>query len=647
MTALPRVADGDLDGLSGMVRTVLDCDAVIIAIWGRGGTATVGVSGTDRAAARTVADRFHPDRAAARDELTDTPAPVTDGDRPSVRSLLAGIGFGSVFRSALTWQGDVVGLLFALSHDDRRPDPALVTALVRSCESALEFDRDHTSPGGVSEIDALALHTESFRELIPAIQQVVSAAVGPVSIGLSVLDEETGLLATADGSFGLSTEVTDRFAIDPGDLHSNAARVFEVQRPFASNHVIGDPAVLQDYPIAFGIESMIAVPLVVSGRSTGVLMVANKSAGFDANDVATATGLAPQVAVAVELARLNEAKRLRFVIEHTVGLIRTRTADPVVDPGCFAEALARLRVVVRADRVRLATPDRVVVSVDSPTASIPALQAPQFTMDKTCGVWEGSPLRLRLSRTHGYDFSPGQHRVVQRVADLVAEGLARTRSLRQEVELAQHRERRRIADDLHDDVAQLLFAAHLALEDIPDDDPIAVRSARRAADLVGQAEAALRDAILVLNPPPRTLSAALTEVVDTVRAQWDLPVDLSVDTSIDGFVSSEATAELARAAREALVNVAKHAGPCRATVTTRIAGDEGGVVTLEVRDNGCGGAAAPPEETGPHHGLWSMRQRVRERGGVVSITSGDTEGTTVSVRLPLTVSGPIGLTTEE
>ena len=67
-------------------------------------------------------------------------------------------------------------------------------------------------------------------------------------------------------------------------------------------------------------------------------------------------------------------------------------------------------------------------------------------------------MTLRVTREFGRTFSRGERRLVHEAARLLAEGLARTTAVRQETELAQHRERQRIADDLHDDVSQLLFS---------------------------------------------------------------------------------------------------------------------------------------------------------------------------------------------
>ena len=100
---------------------------------------------------------------------------------------------------------------------------------------------------------------------------------------------------------------------------------------------------------------------------------------------------------------------------------------------------------------------------------------------------------------------------------------------------------------------------------------------------------------------------------------------------------------LLRVAQEALANVAKHAGASRAGVTLSYMED---VVSLDVRDDGAGFAAAPPEESRANghlggespaaggFGLIAMRQRVSRLAGQLEIESEPGAGTAVSASLP-------------
>jgi signal transduction histidine kinase len=80
-------------------------------------------------------------------------------------------------------------------------------------------------------------------------------------------------------------------------------------------------------------------------------------------------------------------------------------------------------------------------------------------------------------------------------------------------------------------------------------------------------------------------------------------------------------------ASEALANVAKHA---QANVVELTAAQDDGVLLLEVRDDGVGGA------DGHGSGIVGLEDRVEALGGTISIASPPGGGTRLSMRLPVT-----------
>ena len=88
-----------------------------------------------------------------------------------------------------------------------------------------------------------------------------------------------------------------------------------------------------------------------------------------------------------------------------------------------------------------------------------------------------------------------------------------------------------------------------------------------------------------------------------------------------------------RIAREALTNVARHAGAQTCAIALAL---EAGVLCLKVRDDGSGMPEPqdhPPARTGV--GLTSMRERATELGGSLFVESLPEGGTRVLARLPL------------
>jgi signal transduction histidine kinase len=87
---------------------------------------------------------------------------------------------------------------------------------------------------------------------------------------------------------------------------------------------------------------------------------------------------------------------------------------------------------------------------------------------------------------------------------------------------------------------------------------------------------------------------------------------------------------IVRAAREALVNAVKHAGPCRVSMTLDCPASDR--LRLRVADNGGGDATRQSAES---HGLTSLRRDVRRHGGSLRVTRRVHGGTVVTVHLPV------------
>jgi signal transduction histidine kinase len=614
-------ADQQLLGrLCATVTTVTGFDAAVLTVWGDSGHPTVGAHGLSASGADALAHLMLP--AADTGEY-----PAQNGTDGSFRQRLTELGFASSSRVPVTRDGQVIGLLVVLAAEPRHPDAPLLGALARVCESALEYRQARSEEPALTDLDALVLSTDSFNALIAAMTTALSAKLGKVGVGLSIADDDTGLLITADGSFALPGSVTRRFPIDPGDLHSNAARVFELQQPFASNHVIGDPAVLQNYPQAFGIRSMLALPLVVASRSVGVLMIVNKEGGFDAQDMAALLPSLPRLALAVELARLSERRRFAYDAEGIVAALRVAALGSRPDETRICEILDDAR--------RLLAADHLAVHSGHPTA-FPGSRIESASREPLGSLLElpcGGNVKdhvLRAMRASG-GFSRNERALLADLAQVLSESASLQQTRRQEEELAQHRERQRIADDLHDDVSQLLFAAQLALNAEP------APKVPKAVELIRAAETALRDAIFLLEAPPEPISRQFAALLTTTQEQWGLVADSTIDPAIDG-TSERTGAELIRAARECLANAAKHSNASRVRIVVR-AVDDGRTVELAVEDDGVGlgsledgGSEKPPEAM--RRGLRALRRRAEAQGGELFVESVSTGGTRVMHRLP-------------
>jgi signal transduction histidine kinase len=238
-------------------------------------------------------------------------------------------------------------------------------------------------------------------------------------------------------------------------------------------------------------------------------------------------------------------------------------------------------------------------------------------------------------------FQPPDLELLQDLALLVAHALSDAQgqqSLERRIIQAREDERRRVAQELHDETSHTLTAAifrldldalHLA------DDPA---SARRAIEL---ARAALVESAALLHGVayalrPRILAdlgllPALRSLV-AVAEEGGLLVTLEID-GVPPPMDEATDLAVFRVVQEALTNVRKHARATRAWVRLRFHA-RGLAVTVE--DDGIGFAGAPAKSGGEAGlGLRGMRERVVVLGGDLAVDVRPQGGTRVIALFPI------------
>jgi signal transduction histidine kinase len=191
-------------------------------------------------------------------------------------------------------------------------------------------------------------------------------------------------------------------------------------------------------------------------------------------------------------------------------------------------------------------------------------------------------------------------------------------------------ERRRIARDLHDGLAQeLAFIVRRAKR--------AVEGKPRAADaaqIASAAERALDESRRVIatltRPLDEPLDVVLSEELKGVADRMDATVALALDPGV--HVAPDVREALVRIAREAVTNAARHGDAGLVRVELEL--ENGTGLKLRIVDDGRGfDAAAAKQRRRGGFGLVSMSERARAVGGVLRVASVRGTGTTVEVEL--------------
>jgi two-component system, NarL family, sensor histidine kinase DevS len=201
-------------------------------------------------------------------------------------------------------------------------------------------------------------------------------------------------------------------------------------------------------------------------------------------------------------------------------------------------------------------------------------------------------------------------------------------------DLALLEDRERIAMDLHDTVIQQLFAVGLSLQaTLRLLEPEVARRVQLAVEDLDTTIKSIRSTIFALDAPVqiggyeslrRRAITLISELTPTLRVEPRAFFDGPVDALTDQHIADELLTVL----REALSNIARHAGATEIEVHLIATV---GTLTLRVEDNGVG----PPNSPGEGRGLRNMQARADHLGGTFTLTPRSPAGSRLEWSVPL------------
>ncbi|OQW32810.1 MAG: hypothetical protein A4E19_05495 [Nitrospira sp. SG-bin1] len=229
-------------------------------------------------------------------------------------------------------------------------------------------------------------------------------------------------------------------------------------------------------------------------------------------------------------------------------------------------------------------------------------------------------------------------RVRERTSELLATQ-GRLMTLTSQLSLTEQHERRKLARDLHDYLAQMLAVGQMKTGMLKKK----ISSRQDASPLLHDLDKVFQEALVYTRTliaelsPPSLQDSGLPAALKWLAERFEkdgLKVDVRSDCESIPLQEENAVVVF-QAVRELLFNVMKHAGVDRATVT--VTRDDDDLLRVAVADRGKGSSPEALQRSAQpgHLGLVSVRERFRAMGGQVDVVSLPGQGTTVALLLPI------------
>jgi signal transduction histidine kinase len=656
-------------GVPAMVVSRYEGDAEIVVVASRNARRfTVGSRwGLDEPG---VAGRVYATGRPARiDDYSSLPGRMSAGMRDS--------GLGSVVGVPIMVEGRIWGVGCAATRatealpagiEDRLRDfTDLVGIAIANAESRQRPRRLAEEQAALRRVATLVAEGAAPAAVFMAVAREVAHILDVAAVTVVRFEsDETSVVVASHQDAGFP--VGSRWPLDGPSLH---AMVFHSGVPARLDDHEDLPGPVAAAARASGVRSGVAVPIPVDGRVWGMIAVGLRApratlpthAGMLSSRLVLSAASAQEIEqrlaaftelVATAISKAQVHDDLRSLADEQAALRRVATlvAEGAAPAGVFDAVAAETAALLGADGVVLCRYDGdeiTQVAHRGPAArELPPEQRMRWGADvaKRIGVRaaveapvvvEGRSWGVIVSYWCGTEPPPAntEARIAQ-FAELLDTAIANADSRDQltasRVRLLSEADeaRRRVVRDLHDGAQQRLVHAIVTLQLAQDalraEDPQLEPLLAEGLDQVRQGNEELRELAHGVLPSALT-RGGLRAGVDAVVRRLDLPVE--VDVPAQRFPAEiEASAYFIVA--EALTNVAKHGRATRAEIRAAV---DDGMLRVEVRDDGIGGADASG------HGLVGLGDRAATLGGWLEVKSPRNGGTVLTATLPVAVSG--------
>lgn len=250
----------------------------------------------------------------------------------------------------------------------------------------------------------------------------------------------------------------------------------------------------------------------------------------------------------------------------------------------------------------------------------------------------GAAVTQALEQKRLRDDNRAAHRALQARTNELLQSQERLRALASDLTLTEQRERRKLASDLHDYLAQLLVVGRMKLRQAYNQagDPTTTARLEELDKILDDSLTYTRTLIADL-APPSLQEFGMLEALKWLREQMrSHGLSVTVRADIEHInLPEDQSVLLFQSVRELLFNVIKHAQTNTALVA--VGTTPTGELQVTVKDSGVGfdvAAVAARDSSATRFGLFSVSERMQAMGGRIEIESSPSRGTCVSMILP-------------
>ncbi|MDA0158708.1 GAF domain-containing protein [Solirubrobacter ginsenosidimutans] len=665
---------------SGLIRFDGEQTATVVAGWGRLGEVVTTGTRLPLGGVNVVTKIARSGRPARIDDV----GPEASGEiGERARRLKTNTAIGCPIRVAGRLWGAIVAaaLRGATMPNDAGPRleqfTELIATAISNTEARVELARLLDEQAALRRVATLVAEEAPAEELFAKVATEVAGVFGQ-RIDTAILRYEPDGTATVVAVCGEQPQGGIRVGVRmPLDGSGISATVYRERRPVRLDDYDSADGSIAERAKVHGIRAAVGCPILVRGRPWGAMVVAHyEQQPFPADAERHVSQFTELVATAIANAEAR-AELQRLAAEQAVlRRVATLVAEEAAPTDLFDAVIAEVRQLLGAAQAGMMRYEssqeamivaqigqdpsivragmRVSLEGDSVTARVLRSGRParidlseeghgdvaDLARRTNIHVTIGAPITVE-SRLWGViaaswkagELPPtGSEERLAELAGLIDTAIANAHSRdqltasRARVITAGDEARRRVARDLHDGAQQRLVHSIVTLklaQRVHREDPeLSASLLAEALDHAEQGNVELRELAHGILPAVLT-RGGLADAIDSLVARLALPIHVEVPrTRLPPEIESSAYFIVA----EALTNVVKHAHAATAGVIATLSS---GTLTVEVRDDGVGGA--DPDG----YGLLGIADRAAALGGRMRIDSPAGAGTVLTVALPL------------